>query len=77
MLSGNPVISAGGALAGMFGLGKGRKLVPVAQMQGVKGAGGSGGKKPNIRAEIVRKVMKEKGCSMIEASKFVKANNLY
>ena len=29
------------------------------------------------RAEIVKKVMGEKGCSMIEASKYVKAHNLY
>jgi hypothetical protein len=29
------------------------------------------------RAEIVRKVMSEKGLSMIEASKYVKAHNLY
>ena len=29
------------------------------------------------RAEIVKKVMREKGLKMIEASKYVKANNLY
>jgi len=29
------------------------------------------------RAEIVKKVMKEHGCSMIEASKYVKAHGLY
>ena len=29
------------------------------------------------RAEIVKKVMREKGMKMIEASKYVKANNLY
>jgi len=34
-------------------------------------------KKPNARAEIVRKIMKEKGMKLIEASKYVKANNLY
>ena len=34
-------------------------------------------KKSNPRAEIVRKVMAEKGLKMIEASKYVKANNLY
>jgi len=33
--------------------------------------------KKNKRADIVRKVMKEKNLSMIEASKYVKANNLY
>ena len=49
-----------------------------------------GGKKPkqkrapaavgsgrNRRAEIVKQVMKEKGISMIEASSYVKAHNLY
>jgi hypothetical protein len=36
-----------------------------------------GGKKPNARAEIVRKVMKERGVKMIEASKIVKAEGLY
>jgi len=34
-------------------------------------------KKVNKRAEIVKKVMKEKGLKLIEASKYVKANNLY
>jgi hypothetical protein len=29
------------------------------------------------RAEVVRKVMREKGLSMIEASKYVKAHGLY
>lgn len=36
-----------------------------------------GARKPNARAEIVKKVMREKGLSMIEASKYVKANGLY
>lgn len=39
--------------------------------------GASGGRKPSKRNEIVKKVMREKGMSMIEASKYVKANNLY
>ena len=34
-------------------------------------------KRHNPRAEIVKKVMKEQGLSMIEASKYVKQNNLY
>jgi hypothetical protein len=34
-------------------------------------------KKVNKRAEVVRKVMKERGVSMIEASKIVKAEGLY
>lgn len=29
------------------------------------------------RANIVKKVMKERGLKMIDASKYVKANNLY
>jgi hypothetical protein len=35
------------------------------------------GKKINKRAEVVKKIMKEKGLKMIEASKYVKENNLY
>jgi hypothetical protein len=31
----------------------------------------------SARAAVVRKVMREMGVSMIEASKYVKANNLY
>jgi hypothetical protein len=31
----------------------------------------------NERALLVKKIMKEKGLKMIEASKYVKANNLY
>ena len=34
-------------------------------------------KKPNARAEIVKKVMRERGVKMIEASKIVKAEGLY
>ena len=44
---------------------------------GHSGAGMSGGDGRSKRAEIVKKVMKEKGMKMIEASKFVKENNLY
>ena len=29
------------------------------------------------RYEIVKKIMEEKGLKMVEASKYVKANNLY
>jgi len=39
------------------------------------GAGVTDGRKK--RAEIVKKIMKEKGLKMIEASKYVKANGLY
>jgi hypothetical protein len=31
----------------------------------------------NKRALLVKKIMKEKGLKMVEASKYVKANNLY
>ena len=34
-------------------------------------------KKPNQRAAIVKQIMKERGLSLIDASKYVKANNLY
>jgi hypothetical protein len=54
------------------------KVVERNQMQGVVGGGMSGGgdgrKK---RAELVKKVMAEKGLSMINASKYIKDHNLY
>jgi hypothetical protein len=37
----------------------------------------NGGKRVNARAEIVKRVMREKGLKMIEASKYVKAHGLY
>lgn len=52
-------------IAGMFGLGKKQKRVVGA---------GDGRRK---RAEVVRKVMAEKGMKMIEASKYVKEHGLY
>jgi hypothetical protein len=36
-----------------------------------------GGNKKNARAEVVKKIMKEKGLKLIEASKYVKEHNLY
>lgn len=65
-----------------IGLGKGRnipqKVVERSVMQPVIGAGSSGGGDGRkTRAEIVKKVMKQRGVSMIEASKIVKAENLY
>jgi hypothetical protein len=61
----------------------GGALVPVANMhassmagQGRSGAGVSGGAAKDRRA-IVKKVMKERGIGMIEASKYVKAHGLY
>jgi hypothetical protein len=41
-----------------------------------KGGASSGGKR-SARAEIVKKVMSQKGLSMCDASKYVKQNNLY
>lgn len=53
-------------------------LLPLANVAIDKGIGsGIKKKKINKRAEIVKKIMKEKGLSLIEASKFVKAHNLY
>jgi hypothetical protein len=63
---GIPVVSD---VAGMFGLGK----RVVGGEKRVVGAG-DGRKK---RAEIVKRVMREKGLSMINASKYVKENSLY
>lgn len=66
---GIPVVSN---LAGMVGLGTGagtggrKKRAP---------AGANDGRRK--RAEVVRKVMADKGLSMIDASKYVKAHNLY
>jgi hypothetical protein len=64
---------------GAFGLGKneGKRLLTGPEMKGssMSGMGKVDGRKK--RAEIVRKVMADKGLSMIEASKFVKAHNLY
>ena len=60
------------------------ELVPVASVVGNvagkavgKAIKGSGIKKPNKRAEIVKKIMKDRGVKMIEASKIVKKEGLY
>ena len=59
------------------------KVVEKSQMQGVVGAGRSGGGVSGgadgraKRAGIVRKIMNERGVSMIQASKIVKAEGLY
>ena len=53
-------------------------LLPVANAVIDKGIGsGIKPKKVNKRAEIVKKIMKDKGLSMIESSKYVKAHDLY
>ena len=49
--------------------------VPKAQMPSSTMSGGKGGKAK--RAEIVKKIMKEKGLKLIEASRYVKEHNLY
>jgi len=74
---GIPVISN---LAGMVGLGTGAG-------EGCGTGAGTGGRRRRApagandgrrkRAEVVKKVMADKGLSMIEASKYVKAHNLY
>jgi hypothetical protein len=53
-----------------------RKLVPVNDMPAAS-HGGSSSKKSNPRSILVKKIMAEKGMSMIEASSFIKQNNLY
>jgi len=47
----------------------------IPTVDGVEGEGRP--RRPNARAAIVKKVMGEKGLSMIEASKYVKAHGLY
>jgi hypothetical protein len=68
---GIPVVSN---LAGMVGLGNDEGAGTGGRRRRAP-AGPSDGRRK--RAEIVKKVMADKGCSMIEASKYVKANNLY
>jgi hypothetical protein len=51
----------------------GSKPVPASALQEVK----VGGKGRSARAAVVKKVMADKGLSMIEASKYVKAHKLY
>ena len=53
----------------------GKLLVPVENMKSSSMAGQ--GKPKNNRSEIVKNIMKEKGMSMIGASKYVKEHNLY
>ena len=65
---GIPIISN---IAGLFGLGKDGKK----QKKEKKMVGAADGRRK--RAEVVRRVMKEKGMKMIEASKYVKEHNLY
>jgi hypothetical protein len=67
------MLGTAGAIGGLFGLGKNKEsLVPVAQMQSIKG-----GKAPSKRTQLVKKIMKERGCSMIQASSIIKKEGLY
>jgi hypothetical protein len=86
-LSMTPLPQAQLAAAGLDALGagkrrgrpskmKGGKLVPVENMKSSSMAG-QGKPKINKRADIVKKIMKEKKLSMIEASKYVKEHKLY
>ena len=69
------------------GMAVGTAIAKGALSKNVTGVNGSGRKPKMIacgagdgrakRAEIVKKVMKEKGLKMIEASKYVKAHGLY
>jgi coproporphyrinogen III oxidase-like Fe-S oxidoreductase len=63
-----------GKEVGKMAIDKGTDFVKRKALEAI----GSGAKKGrSARAEIVKKVMKEKGMKMIEASKYVKAHNLY
>jgi hypothetical protein len=73
------------SILGMFGLGDGEQSESDEEKSmEKKGGRAKRVKKPLLegdgrlaRAKIVRKVMADKGCSMIEASKYVKEHNLY
>ena len=84
----NPAMGVAGNLAGAFGLGRKSKrggpvhpeeyaMVDKHTSRGSTASGFGKPKRVNKRAEIVKKVMKEHNCSMIDASKYVKAHNLY
>ena len=44
---------------------------------GTSGGGVSSGKRSSARNDLVRQIMKEKGMSLPQASKYIKENNLY
>jgi len=58
-----------------FAISEAKKLAPKAIDAVKRVVGGAGGRAK--RAEIVKKVMKEKGLSMIQASSYVKQHGLY
>jgi hypothetical protein len=72
----------GATISKMFGFGEfgdaARKKMPAVRRAVIKKSPMmSGGNRVNLRAAIVKQVMKEKGLKMIQASQYVKANNLY
>ena len=58
-----------------FAINQAKNLAPQAINAVKRAVGGAGGRAK--RAEIVKKVMRDRGCSMIEASKAVKSEGLY
>lgn len=62
------------AKTGLKGMKLLKDMAKAKRGRGVSGGGLSGGK---TRAQIVKEVMKERGCSLPEASKIVKAEGLY
>ena len=60
-----------------YGLEQGKDVTIGDIAKGYRNMGGAKPKRTNARAVIVKKVMAEKGLGMIEASKYVKAHNLY
>jgi len=65
-----------------FGLGKKRKKSVAhpeefAMRDRVNNHGSYGGKRPNKRADLVKKIMKERGCNMVQASSIIKREGLY
>ncbi len=68
-----PIMEEGGVMVGRDKAS--RKPIPVSNMSYIKQLKGGG--KTHKRAEIVKKVMREKGLKMIEASKYVKEHGLY
>jgi hypothetical protein len=79
-----PQAQMASSLLGAVGASKpkrGRKaksaLIPHSELPGSSMAGGGSSDGRKRRAEIVKKIMKERGVKMIEASKIVKAEGLY
>jgi hypothetical protein len=73
MMQMNPIMNANPMLLPSPAYRRKEMMEGMGKVKRVVGAG-DGRRK---RADIVKKVMAEKNCSMVEASKYVKANNLY